>query len=54
MVRLGPDALRALPEARQIAVEAHIANAFRGVFLTVACFSATIVLCAATMPARRL
>jgi EmrB/QacA subfamily drug resistance transporter len=54
MVRLGPDVLHALPAARQAAIEADIANAFRGVFLTVACFSATIVLCAATMPARRL
>jgi EmrB/QacA subfamily drug resistance transporter len=54
MVRLGPDVLQALPEARQAAIQSDIANAFRGVFLTVACFSATIVVCAATMPARRL
>ena len=54
MVRSGPDVLHGLPQARQVAVQADIANAFRGVFLTVACFSVTVVLCAATMPARRL
>jgi hypothetical protein len=31
-----------------------IADAFRGVFLTVACFSCAIVACATTMPVRRL
>ncbi len=54
MVRLGPGVLAALAPAHQALVQADIANAFRGVFLTVACFSCAIVLCAATMPVRRL
>jgi MFS family permease len=54
MVREGPHALNGLDGVRQIAVQADIANAFRAVFLTVACFSTIIVACAATMPVRRL
>ena len=54
MVREGPGVLHALPAAQQAVVQADVGNAFRGVFLTVACFSATIVACAATMPVRRL
>jgi MFS family permease len=54
MVRLGPGVLDSLPPARQVLVQADIASAFRGVFLTVACFSCIIVACAATMPLRRL
>jgi MFS family permease len=54
MVRHGPGALAGVPEAVQAAARTDIALAFRGVFLTVACFSCTIVACAATMPIRRL
>ena len=53
MVRHGPGALVALPPAAQAMVRAEIANAFRGVFLTVALFSAGIVAAAWTMPLRR-
>ena len=53
MVRRGPGALAALAPARQIEVQAQVAQAFRGVFLTIACFSLTIVAMAATMPLRR-
>lgn len=54
MVRRGPAVLDALPEAQRLLVQHHVANAFRGVFLTVACFACTIVACAGTMPVRRL
>jgi predicted MFS family arabinose efflux permease len=54
MVRRGPGVLDNLESARQVLVQTEIARAFRGVFLTVACFSCTIVVCAATLPMRRL
>ncbi len=54
MVRRGPTVLAALPLDRQIEVQAEVAQAFRGVFLTIACFSVTIVAAAATLPSRRL
>jgi hypothetical protein len=54
MLRGGPDVLSHLPAARQTIVQGEIADALRGVFLTVACFSCTIIACAATMPLRRL
>ncbi|HVZ09757.1 MFS transporter [Rhodopila sp.] len=54
MVREGPDVLNGLDPAHQAAVRTDVGNAFRGVFLTVAVFSTSIVLCASTMPARRL
>jgi MFS family permease len=54
MVRRGPSVLEGLAPARQMLVQSEIATAFRGVFLTVACFSCTIVACAATLPVRRL
>jgi MFS family permease len=54
MVRRGPVVLDGLSATRQALIQTEIANAFRGVFLTVACFSCTIVLCSATMPVRRL
>jgi len=53
-VRRGPGVLAALSPDRQDLVRWEIATAFRGVFLTVACFSATIVVMAATLPVRRL
>lgn len=54
MVRQGPGVLEALEPAHRMVVQTEIATAFRGVFLTVACFSCTIVACAATLPMRRL
>jgi predicted MFS family arabinose efflux permease len=54
MVRRGPGVLGGLSAERQMIVQSEIADAFRGVFLTVACFAGTIVACAATMPVRRL
>lgn len=54
MVRHGPAVLDSLEPAHRMLVQAEIADAFRGVFLTVACFSVTIVACAATLPMRRL
>jgi hypothetical protein len=54
MVRHGPSILHEQPLARQALVQVEIADAFRGVFLTVACFSCTIVACAATLRVRRL
>ncbi len=54
MVRRGPAIMDSLPALRQTELQAAIASAFRGVFLTVACFSCTIIVMAATMPVRRL
>lgn len=54
MVRHGPAALESLLPHQKLLVQTEISGAFRGVFLTVACFSCTIVACAATMPMRRL
>jgi MFS family permease len=54
MVRRGPSVLADLTPARQMLVQSEIADAFRGVFLAVACFSCTIVACAVTLPVRRL
>jgi hypothetical protein len=54
MVRRGPAVLDALPEADRLVVRHQVGDAFRGVFLTVACFACTIVACASTMKLRRL
>jgi len=54
MVQYGPGTLDSLEPARRSIVLQEVANAFRGVFLTVACFSCTIVACAATLSIRRL
>jgi MFS family permease len=54
MIRHGPGVLASLPTAEQAQVQHEIASAFRGVFLTVACFALTIVAMAATLPIRRL
>jgi MFS family permease len=54
LVRRGSGAMDGLDAVHRIAAQAQIGNAFRGVFLTVACFSCTIAACAATMPMRRL
>ncbi len=54
MVRQGPRLLASLPPDQQALVQGEIAAAFRGVFLTVACFSCTTVAVAWTMPLRQL
>jgi MFS family permease len=53
LVQHGQGALAALPAPARLAARAEIADAFRGVFLTVAVFSCTIVAMAWTMPMRR-
>ena len=53
MVRHGPGVLDGLAPAARLAARATIADAFRGVYLTVAVFSLIIVAMAWTMPARR-
>ncbi len=53
LVQHGPDALAALPQAARLLARAEIADAFRGVFLTVALFATAIVALAWTMPTRR-
>ena len=54
MVRRGSQVLTSLPSEQQVVVHAEIASAFRAVFLTVACFSLTIVVMAWTLPVRRI
>ncbi len=54
MVRRGPGILATLPTDRQMAVQTEVSQAFRGVFLTIACFSVTIIAMASTLPLRRL
>ena len=52
-VRHGPDVLAALDADHFITAQAQIARAFRGLFLTVACFSCIIVAASWTMKLRR-
>jgi MFS family permease len=54
MVRRGPGVLASLTQEHRVLVQQEVAAAFRGVFLTVACFSSIIVIMAATLPLRRL
>ena len=54
MVRQGPGVLAALTADHRALVQQEVAAAFRGVFLTVACFACIIVAMAATLPLRRL
>ncbi len=54
MVRYGPVTLDSLDPIRRTLFLHDGATGFRGVSLTVACFSRTIVACAATLPIRRL
>lgn len=54
MVRHGPSVLNDVAPAHKLLAQAEIAKALRGMFLTVACFSCTIAVCAATLPVRRL
>lgn len=54
LIRHGPGGMATLDPTRRIVVETEMGDAFRGVFLTVACFSGAIVAAAATIPMRRL
>jgi EmrB/QacA subfamily drug resistance transporter len=50
----GPDAIAALPAARQAIVQLEIADAFRSAFLTIALFTTVATWLAWSMPLRRL
>ena len=50
----GPEAIAALPMARQMLVESQISDAFRSVFLTIAVFTGVGTWLAWSMPLRRL
>jgi EmrB/QacA subfamily drug resistance transporter len=54
LVEQGPSVLTALPEARQMVVRGEIADAFRAVFFTVACFTSGGLLLAWWLPVRRI
>ena len=54
LVQQGPDALAALPAARQAMVLPEIATAFRAAFLTMAAFAAIGLWLAWSIPTRRL
>ncbi|MBN8897414.1 MAG: MFS transporter [Rhodospirillales bacterium 69-11] len=54
LVEAGPRVLASLPEARRVLVQAEIADAFRGAFLTVSCFTTTGMLFAWWLPVRRI
>jgi hypothetical protein len=50
----GPDAIAALPAARQAIVQSEIADAFRTAFLTIALFTTAGTWLAWSMPLRRI
>jgi EmrB/QacA subfamily drug resistance transporter len=50
----GPDAIAALPAARQAIVQSEIADAFRAAFITIAAFTTAATWLAWSMPMRRL
>lgn len=54
LVERGPRVLASLPEARRVLVQTEIADAFRGAFLTIACFSGTALMLAWWLPVRRI
>jgi EmrB/QacA subfamily drug resistance transporter len=54
LVEEGPRVLAALPEARRLLVQSEIADAFRGAFLTIACFTTGGMLFAWWLPVRRI
>jgi EmrB/QacA subfamily drug resistance transporter len=54
IVQSGPAALAHLPPARQLVVEAEIAQAFRAAFLTTTSFAALGVIVALSIPERRI
>ena len=53
VVQRGPGVLAALDGARQVVVQAEIAQAFRAAFLAVACFTGLAVVLAWTLPLKR-
>ena len=53
IIEQGPDAIAALPAARQALVQGEIADAFRAAFLTMAAFTGIESVLAWTMPLRR-
>jgi hypothetical protein len=53
LIDQGPDAIAALPAARQALVQSEIAGAFRAAFVTVAAFTAIGAWLAWSMPQRR-
>jgi len=50
----GPEAIAALPAARQAVIQSEIAGAFRAAFLTIALFTTAATWLAWSMPLRRL
>jgi hypothetical protein len=54
LVERGPQALEALTTTQRGMVETEIANAFRGAFLTIACFTTSGMLLAWWLPVRRI
>ncbi len=53
LIDRGPDAIAALPAARQAIVQAEIGGAFRAAFVTIAAFTAIGAWLAWSMPLRR-
>ncbi|MGA3139368.1 MAG: MFS transporter, partial [Xanthobacteraceae bacterium] len=53
LIDQGPDAIAALPVARQTVVQGEIAGAFRAAFVTIAAFTAIGAWLAWSMPLRR-
>jgi EmrB/QacA subfamily drug resistance transporter len=54
LVEQGPRVLATLPEARRMLVQTEIADAFRAVFLTIACFTSGGLVLAWWLPVRRI
>jgi EmrB/QacA subfamily drug resistance transporter len=54
MVNQGADAMAELSSARRVAVQAQISDAFRGAFLAVATFVALGLICALSVPMKRI
>jgi hypothetical protein len=54
MVQSGPDILSSLPQPRQVAIAAEIANAFRAAFLTMAIIATMAMGLAWSLPIRRI
>ncbi|MDR3535309.1 MAG: MFS transporter [Acetobacteraceae bacterium] len=54
LVEEGPRVLAALPNAQRLLVQTEIADAFRGAFLTIACFTTGGMLFAWWLPVRRI
>jgi hypothetical protein len=54
IVQSGPEILSSLPEARQVAIAAEIANAFRAAFFTMATIATIAMGLAWSLPIRRI